>query len=313
MTTTSVIDNASYTHDVLVHDDDEALVAETRAFVELGLAASGQVLVHSSRERVDLLRDALGAEEGLTYGYDEELYQAPMSTLFAYQRAIAQGTGPGGLWVTGTVPIPADRKGQAAWARYESLVNEVLGSYAFHALCTYDTRALPPHVIAGARATHPHTGAAGSRWQAPEYQPPAAFLDDPLALTPTAPTGPPSLTTTVTALRDLHRARTLLAMAVVEADLAPETGSDLVSAANEVLVNALSHGAPPVRLDVWLAPGEVTALVTDEGPGVPDRLAGFRHPDADGPAGLWVARQLCADLVLSNLDGRGCAALLTTA
>ena len=312
MTATGWIDSASYTHDVLVHDDDEVLVAETRAFVEMGLAAGGQVLVHSSPARVDLLRDALGTQEGLSYGYDEELYQAPMSTLFAYQRSVAQGTGPGGIWVTGTVPIPSDRPGQAAWARYESLVNEVLGSYAFHALCTYDTRTLPPHVIAGARATHPHTGSAGARTVTPEYRPPEAFLDDPLALTPTAPATPPSMTTIVTALRDLHHARSLLALAVVEADLAPETGADLVSAANEVLVNALTHGAPPVQLDVWVAPGALTARVTDAGPGVADRLAGFRHPGTEGPSGLWVARQLCADVVLTNLEGQGCAALLTT-
>lgn len=313
MTTTNLIDSASYSHDVLVYDDDELMLSETRAFVQMGLEAGGQVLVHSSPARVELLRDALGSAEGLTYGLDEDLYQSPTTTLFSYQRALAEGTGPGGLWATGTVPIPSDRKGQAAWARYESLVNEVLGSYAFHGLCTYDTRELPQHVIAAARATHPHTGSGGWRGPTPEYRPPEAFLDDPLALTPRAPASTPSVTTTLADLRDLRTARSLLARAADVAGLPAATGGDLVSAANEVLVNALSHGRPPVRLDVWVDGGALTCLVSDSGPGIPDRLAGYRHPDPGEASGLWVARQLCEDLVLSNVPGAGCTALLVTA
>src|SRR4051812_34871068 len=63
-----------YSHDLLLHDCDDDLVASTRAFVELGLASGGQVLVHSSQERVAMLREALGSHPRLDYGLDRDLY-----------------------------------------------------------------------------------------------------------------------------------------------------------------------------------------------------------------------------------------------
>ena len=52
MTSPGPIPNGRYSHDLLLHDSDAELVAATRAFVELGLASGGQVLVHSSEDRV---------------------------------------------------------------------------------------------------------------------------------------------------------------------------------------------------------------------------------------------------------------------
>jgi hypothetical protein len=138
----------SSSHDLLVHDGDHDLIEGTWAFVDQGLASGGHVLVHSTAERVALLRKALGTHPRLEYGLDSDLYQSPMSTLFAYQRKLAENPEPMELWATGTVPMVENPSGHAAWARYESAVNEVLSPYAFHGLCTYDLRALPPERIA---------------------------------------------------------------------------------------------------------------------------------------------------------------------
>ena len=117
--------------------------------------SGGQVLVHGTRDRVGLMRGVLGTHPRLEYGFDEDLYQAPTRTLFAYQRRLAEIGEGTEFWVTGTVPLGRDAAERAAWARYESAVNEALGAYPFRALCTYDARTLPASVIAAARATHP--------------------------------------------------------------------------------------------------------------------------------------------------------------
>ena len=78
--------NSAYSHGLLVHHDDDELVAGTRAFVERGLDSGGQVLVHGTRDRVGLMRGVLDTHPRLEYGFDEDLYQVPTRTLFAYQR-----------------------------------------------------------------------------------------------------------------------------------------------------------------------------------------------------------------------------------
>jgi anti-sigma regulatory factor (Ser/Thr protein kinase) len=313
MTGPGGVASTRYSHDLLLHDSDDDLVTATRAFVELGLASGGQVLVHSSEERVDLLRAALGSHPRLDYGLDRDLYLSPMSTLFAYERKLAAE--PVEMWVTGTVPLGGDPAGHAAWTRYESLVNEVLGCYAFHALCTYDTRALPARTLAAAKAAHPGLSIGGdcSRHSA-DYLEPAAFLTDPLAGVPDPAPAMPSVVQTLHGLDDLSRVRHLMTRTAESSGAVPrDTVEGFVTASNEILVNALTHGAAPVELVMWVDLARLTCRITDAGPGIPDTLTGYRYPGPVGPKGLWVARQVCEDVILSNRRGGGCSVLLATA
>src|SRR6478672_2312870 len=303
----------SYSHDLLLHDNAEVLVDGTIAFVQEGLASGGQVLVHSTEERVALLRGALGSHARLTYGLDRDLYQSPSTTLFAYQRIFEERTDATDVWVTGTVPHGEDQESHAAWARYESLVNEALGDYAFHALCTYDTQMLTPDVIAASRATHPHVGVGAHREVSHAYEEPADFLTDELAAVPTAPASEPTVTADVYSPHDLHIARRLLRRNTEPSDVSPDIADDLVTAAHEILVNGLEHGVPPARLELWVGPSKLTCRVTDRGRGIRDRLAGYRHPNRGGSMGLWAARQLCENIFVSNLTRGGCSVLLSTA
>lgn len=312
MTEAGPITSGSYSHDLLLHDCDDMLVEGIRSFVEQGLESGGQVLVHSSEPRVAMLRDALGEHPRLTYGLDDDLYLSPSSTLFAYQRTLAESPEPVDLWATGTVPLGEDVDGHPAWARYESLVNEVLGSYAFHGLCTYDTSRLPESTIAAARTTHPCLGTGAHRAASPEYQDPVDFLTNPLAGVPDPPSAPPVFTRTFSSLLDLQRARYLVRHGARLGDVPPETTLDFVSAVNEVIVNGLMHGAAPVRLTMWVEPSKLVCQVTDSGPGIVDPLAGYRYPDPCGPRGLWVARQMCENLFVSNHPDGGCSVLLST-
>ena len=312
MTGPGCVANTRYSHDLLLHDSDEELVTATRAFVELGLVSAGQVLVHSSEERVGLLRESMGTHPRLDYELDTDLYLSPSRTLFAYERQLAAD--PTEMWVTGTVPLGDDSAGHAAWTRYESLVNEVLAPYAFHALCTYDMRTLPASTLAAARATHPGLSSGGDRTvSCAEYLDPAAFLTDPMAGVPDVPQTPPSVAAALHSLYDLRPMRHLLARAAESAAaVSRDTVEGFITASHEILVNALKHGRPPVELLMWVDGSKLVCRITDTGPGIEDTLFGYHHSDATGPAGLMVARQLCEDVIVSNPQGGGCSVLLAT-
>lgn len=307
------IEPGRYSHDLLLHEgEDDWLVEGTRAFVRQGLETGGHVLVHSSKERVSLLRRALGSHPRLEYGLDDDLYLAPIRTLFAYQRQLAESRDPVELWATGTVPLGRDDAGHAAWTRYESLVNAVLSPYAFHGLCTYDTLALPASTIAAAKAAHPHLTAPGHRGPSIEYLHPADFRTDPLAGVPPTPSSIPTLMTILDGHGDLAGARHLLRDASGASRLAPQVVEDFVIAVNEVLVNGIVHGLSAVQVELWAEPGRLTCQVTDDGPGIGDPLVGFSNPEGGERQGLWLARQLCEDLFVTDRPEGGSRVLLVT-
>ena len=306
--------HAAYSHSVLVHDTDEQLIEGTRAFVAQGLESGGDVLVHGSRDRVDLMRDVLGSHSRLGYGLDEELYLAPMRTLFAYQRTLAERPSPTQLWVIGTVPLAADLSGQAAWLRYESVVDAALGAYAFAALCTYDTRTCPDSVIRGALATHRTVSVDLAEQDNALYVEPAVFLEVPLAQRPEVPDTPPTDAITIHDIDDLAAARDLVKVRAYEQSaVSPQCIEQFRVAVTEITSNGLSHGRPPVTVALWADVGRLTCLVEDSGTGHLDPMTGYRHPDHAASLGLWAARQLVDDLVIGCSESGGCSVLLTLA
>lgn len=309
---TSSETHAAYNHGLLVHDTDEELIKGTRAFVARGLASGGSVLVHGTRDRVALMRDVLDSHPRLEYGLDEELYQAPMRTLFAYQHMLSERSESNELWVTGTVPPGLDTAQQASWHRYESAVDEALGTYPFAALCTYDTRDRPAWVIAAALATHRTVNVDLTDRDNPQYVDPAAFLVAPLAQRPEAPATPPSTVTVIRDFDQLSAARDLVRDGAYEhSAVSPQTIEQLRVAVNEVTANGLLHGRPPVRVTLWAEVGTLTCLVEDSGCGGLDPMTGYRHPQGASSLGLWAARQLVDDLLIGSSPSGGCSVLLT--
>jgi anti-sigma regulatory factor (Ser/Thr protein kinase) len=79
---------------------------------------------------------------------------------------------------------------------------------------------------------------------------------------------------------------------------------DLVMAVHEVAINGLRHGRPPVTVRLWAAPERVQCAVTDGGPGFEDPFAGYVRGGGDelpeGRFGLWLARQLCDEVVMAR-------------
>ena len=301
-----------YGHGLLVHHDDDELVAGTRTFVRQGLASGGNVVVRGPVDRVETMRQALGVHPRLTYGFDEDAYLAPTRALFAYQKSMAESPDPTTFWVTGPVPLGHDSAAQAAWARYESAVDEALCSYPYRALCTYDAQNSPASVIAAARATHSTISDGVTSHSNPEYVDPSAFLANPLAQVPEPPRSPPSVATSITQHDELARVRHLLrATARSSSAVSQQSFHDFLVAVNEVVVNGLVHGGPPVHIRLWTELDTLTCQVVDSGRGLLGPLTGYRRPHMSGSRGLWLARQFVDDLLISNAPGGGCSVLLT--
>lgn len=215
------------------------------------------------------------------------------------------------LWVTGTVPLGATSAAQAAWARYESAVNEALDTFPLHALCTYDARTTPPAVLATARATHPILNTASGSVPCPACRTPADFLATPLAGIPQTPQQTPAVTARLDVLEDVTSLRDLLRTTVRSASVVPlEAIESLTLAVHEVVTNAFRHGAPPVSVRVWTDLAETVVQVLDAGPGGLDPLAGYRFPDAHRSLGLWVARHEVDALIIDTPPSGGCCVLL---
>jgi anti-sigma regulatory factor (Ser/Thr protein kinase) len=85
-----------------------------------------------------------------------------------------------------------------------------------------------------------------------------------------------------------------------------EDTDDVVIAVNEAVVNALRHGAPPVRVRAWTDGGRARVHVHDCGLAPIPATAGYQRPNAESDRGygLWVVRQL-ADVVTTSTDRGG--------
>jgi serine/threonine-protein kinase RsbW len=104
-------------------------------------------------------------------------------------------------------------------------------------------------------------------------------------------------------LRSLPALRKDLATCGAAIGLADLDLVKFVQAAYEVAVNAVRHGGGSGRTKVWRAGDDAWCRVTDHGTGMPEpRTAHAARPaDRLGPGhGLWLVRQLCAEVRVSS-------------
>jgi anti-sigma regulatory factor (Ser/Thr protein kinase) len=76
----------------------------------------------------------------------------------------------------------------------------------------------------------------------------------------------------------------------------------LLIVASELVTNAIRHGGGRGRLRLWSDSMHLHCEITDDGPGIDDPEAGTKRPDpaALGGRGLWIARQLSDDVLVST-------------
>jgi len=102
--------------------------------------------------------------------------------------------------------------------------------------------------------------------------------------------------------RQLRRLRQLVLSAARRAGLSTQRSLQLVLAVNEAATNAIKYAGGRGRVRVVQEDRHrVVAVISDEGPGLPDRLP-LAEPSLDAPGGrgLWMIHKLCDRVVLRS-------------
>ncbi|WP_433728247.1 ATP-binding protein [Actinoplanes sp. CA-051413] len=91
-------------------------------------------------------------------------------------------------------------------------------------------------------------------------------------------------------------------------DMSHERTCDLTLAVGEMLGNAIEHGGGSGTVRLSLVGRSVTCLISDEGPGLPDRVDRHHAPRPDAAAvdgrGLWLAFSVCTAVrLISSMHG----------
>lgn len=292
-------------HETLLYGSDDEFVQGLTPFLGDAIADGHPAVVVTATANSALLRDALGADADRVSFIDAaSWYTQPARTIARYRALIDDhlAAGARALRVVGEVVFGSTERDHRAWVRYESMLNTVFGGDPVHILCPYDERRLPHGLIAAAARTHRIVRRQSSASRSPDYRTPEQLLGELHEL----PTDPPPNRARLVGLHiddaDLPSVREAIREAGARAGVQGPRLEQLVLAANEIVTNALVHGAPPVSVQVWSDGQRLVCQVADKGPGVHDPLAGYRPPALDegpeGQMGLWIARQLCDELEL---------------
>ena len=112
----------------------------------------------------------------------------------------------------------------------------------------------------------------------------------------------PSPATSLDLQAGLIDVRELVRRSASDAGLTPARVAEVVLAAHEVAMNAVTHGRGEGTIVIWNEGGELVFEVQDHGPGMSDPAAGHSPPRPNDPRGrgLWIARQLCESLVIES-------------
>jgi anti-sigma regulatory factor (Ser/Thr protein kinase) len=290
-----------FSHEVLLHRDDEQFTAGVVGYVREGLARDEAVIVVEPRPRLELLRDAMGDDGSAVRWVDMlEVGGNPGRILPVWADAVAEHvTAPGARGLRG-VGEPAFRGRRlpelAECAVHERLLNTAFaGGPAWRLLCPYDETALPAAVVAGALRTHPvHLAPDGT----------VTVPDDEEAAGHRRPDADPPLPPpTDVVLRgdfgpgDVPAVRRTVRQYARSCGLAEERVEALELAASELAANSIRHGGGRGSVALWREPDAAVLEFTDAGR-IGDPLTGRRRParGQEGGMGVYLVHQLC-DLV----------------
>jgi anti-sigma regulatory factor (Ser/Thr protein kinase) len=100
----------------------------------------------------------------------------------------------------------------------------------------------------------------------------------------------------------LYQLRATLTAHAPLLELSSEQTEHLLIVAGELATNAIRHGGGGGRLRLWRHGDALFCQVTDGGPGIADLTVGTTPPDQAraGGRGVWICRQLCAELLIEN-------------
>lgn len=284
-------------HEALFYDSDAALLAFALPYLRAGLEAGERIGVLADPAVLELIGDTLGHRDlGLHPQFPADA--RPARSYSVCRDMITRQTAAGAprVRLVGQPNFTGTAAQQARWCRFESVLNHALDDAPLSALCLYDTRREHPDTLRSGLRTHPRIATAVG------YGPNPAFTEPADLLKPEPPEPRPAAAPDVRMddVRDPSAARRTVTRAVLAGRRPSEAREDFVTALTEILVNAARHGRPPVDVRVWATAASLVGEVTDRGPGIDDRLLGYRPVGPGGlgtaPLGLWLARRLSDDL-----------------
>ncbi len=281
-------------HDAFIYRSPDEFVDFAVPFVHEGLSLGGEVVIAAAAPLVAGLEGALGgAPDGVTLHDTQEWAPHPATRLRSFNALVTERLGAGvptlhlmgePIWPSGPPALRLE------WARYESVLNEVLAPYPVTLVCLYDGQLLDPQIVYDSGRTHPEFTGPGGAHPTGRFEPPGDLLS---RWTREADPPPPGAVV-LDSPAGVTAARRFVADQAAAAGVGEVVAADVAMAASEVLTNAELHGAGVRRVACWTEAGRFLCQVDDRGPGLHDPFAGYRPPSIDVIAGrgLWLARQL---------------------
>jgi anti-sigma regulatory factor (Ser/Thr protein kinase) len=296
--------HAGYVHEAVYYDSTARFVHATAPLLRHALAGGADVALVCSDANNRALAEALEDDDRVLVLPRPEIYQKAVTAVAYFRDYVHDRVASGSrrVCILGEVDFGADSRALDEWRRYEALLNFAMTPFPLWSLCGYDRGVLPDGVLATGELTHPYLRQDGIQVRSPTYVDPGELLRLVDADGDLVPEVEPALTIPeVLDFGDLHREVKELLLAE---GMGRERVEDVVIAVHEVTTNGLRHGEPPVTLRLWLSPGRVVCTVTDRGAGYDDPFAGYLRGGGDelpeGRFGLWLARQLCDEVVTSR-------------
>jgi anti-sigma regulatory factor (Ser/Thr protein kinase) len=281
-------ENVSLRHGAFVYEAEDEYVERSVAFIRDGLDAGEGCIVAHARDRIAVMREALGRDaERVAFVDLSSTYTRPACAVAAYYRTfldqLRQAPSVRAVAEFQFSPAPGDWD---EWLAYEAITNLAYAHLPVWVVCTYNASGLPDEVLEGVWRTH--TEVLADRWVDSEH------FDDPRELlrrvTPSPPP-PPHLRSCWTG-GDLERFREQLAGELIAENVPEPTAVGLLVAGTEIATNAVHHGAGIADVRLGQAHGRFVCEVIDRGSGFDDPIAGYLAPREGTGTGLWIARQL---------------------
>jgi anti-sigma regulatory factor (Ser/Thr protein kinase) len=298
------------THEALLYDSLDQLVALAVPFVADGVRHSEAVLAVLSPAGGSALRTGLGSTADQVEFVDAAgWYDTPGRALAALHRFISRaGERHECVRIIGE-PIWGDRDEVeiAEWVRYESALNLASADLPAALICSYNRQIAPPMLLAQLMSTHTGVLGVAGRFDSGQYTDPVTFLA--AGRTGDYPPAPADRSRLVFGYEP-RAVRLFVAAQAGRLGVAPERVPDLVTAVNEVVTNTIKHGAGHGEAAVWLDGDRVICEVTDAGQ-ADAALLGYvpGGMEAEHGHGLWLAGQL-ADLMEVRAGPAGTAVRL---
>jgi anti-sigma regulatory factor (Ser/Thr protein kinase) len=279
-------------HPAFVYRSLDEFIAYAVPFVRQGVAEGEPVFGVVGQAELEALRSEVGMN-GARLEDTNTWHPVPATRLRAFHRYVTGSLERGAERVRLIdEPLWPDRPPGSAleWARYESVLNDVLAPFPVTLVCTYDGSRLRPEVVADARRTHPVVSTNGTTGPSADFEDPSSLLARWTARLTPVPDGAESMLPPF----DPAPARAFVRERAGRAGVAEPRSMDLALAASEILANAAAHGAGPTAFRTWVDGDHLVCQIDDAGAGLADPFAGYRPPGTEQRSGrgLWLARQV---------------------